>query len=395
MVTYSKDEIRQILCRYHNLDGAEEQSGKTGVEAIMNRIHSIQYDPLKVVARNADLVLQARVRDYKESVLYDLLYKEHQLIDGVDKEMCIYSAKEFTKFEFIRKASQKQLENTFMHRKQLEALEILDEVREFVSKNGRTGTKDISIGQVREGSWGHKKLSSAALDYLYNGGELCVVDKKGTQKYFDLTERVIKDEHLNNDSNMSIDEFLEWYIERRIQSVGLVWNKQGGTWLGQYLNKRGTREQVLRKLLEQKRIEEIRIEGVKEKCYIPSHILEYNKCKKVANYARFLAPLDNIMWDRKLIEEVFDFAYSWEVYTPVVKRKFGYYVLPVLYNGQFVARFEPEYISKVGRLEIKKWWWEPDVKKNEEMLYTIEKELQHFAEFLEVENARENRLKLR
>ena len=95
MITYSKDEIRQILCRYHNLDGAEELSG-------------------------------------------------------------------------------------------------------------RTGTKDISIGQVREGSWGHKKLSSAALDYLYNGGELCVADKKGTQKYFDLTERVIRDEDLKSDSNPSM-----------------------------------------------------------------------------------------------------------------------------------------------------------------------------------------------
>ena len=55
----SKEEARHILCRYHNLDGAEPLCGKEGVEAIMQRIHSIQYDPLNVVARNADLVLQA------------------------------------------------------------------------------------------------------------------------------------------------------------------------------------------------------------------------------------------------------------------------------------------------------------------------------------------------
>lgn len=69
MNTFSKKEACRMLCRYHNLDGAEALSGKSGVETIMRRIHSIRYDPLNVVARNADLVLQARVRDYAESDL--------------------------------------------------------------------------------------------------------------------------------------------------------------------------------------------------------------------------------------------------------------------------------------------------------------------------------------
>lgn len=72
MKLYSREEARHMLCRYHNLDGAESLSGEMGVEKIMQRIHSIQYDPLNVVARNADLVLQARVKDYKESFLYNL-----------------------------------------------------------------------------------------------------------------------------------------------------------------------------------------------------------------------------------------------------------------------------------------------------------------------------------
>lgn len=71
MNLYSKEEARHMLCRYHNFDGAEALSGKAGAEKIMQRIHSIQYDPLNVVARNADLVLQARVNDYKEPVLYN------------------------------------------------------------------------------------------------------------------------------------------------------------------------------------------------------------------------------------------------------------------------------------------------------------------------------------
>ena len=65
MKLYSKKEAGNMLCRYHNLDGMESLCGKEGAEKIMQLIHSIQYDPLNVVARNADLVLQARVWDYK------------------------------------------------------------------------------------------------------------------------------------------------------------------------------------------------------------------------------------------------------------------------------------------------------------------------------------------
>lgn len=107
-----------MLCRYHNLDGAEALCGKKGVEKIMQRIHSIQYDPLNVVARNADLVLQARVKDYSESVLYDLLYKEHKLIDGFDKEMCIYDIKDFARLQFVRNEYEKQALPTLKYRNQ-------------------------------------------------------------------------------------------------------------------------------------------------------------------------------------------------------------------------------------------------------------------------------------
>lgn len=116
MKLYPKEEARHMLCRYHNLDGAESLCGKKGVEKIMQRIHSIQYDPLNVVARNADLVLQARVKDYSESVLYDLLYKEHKLIDGFDKEMCIYDTKDFARFQFVRNEYEKHALPTLKYR---------------------------------------------------------------------------------------------------------------------------------------------------------------------------------------------------------------------------------------------------------------------------------------
>ncbi len=419
--TYSKKEACRMLCRYHNLDGAEALSGKPGVETIMQRIHSIQYDPLNVVARNADLVLQARVRDYAESDLYTLLYKDRKLVDGPDKEMCIYNASDFSRFRYVRAESLKQVRLTLQYRDQMGALDILDDVRDFVTKHGRTGTKDISIGEVRESRWGHKKLSSAALDYLYNSGELCVADKRGTQKYFDLTERVMNQEDLLRDQDMTIDEFLEWYIERRLQSVGFIWDKSGGAWQGHFLTDSKLRSSILQTLLEKNKIEKIEIEGIGEPFYISKDSLKYMKPRTADNphiacssltadnpqtagsslatdhspapdhYVRFLAPLDNLMWDRQMLEALFTFNYRWEVYTPVAKRKFGYYVLPVLYDGQFIARFEAEPVKKVKAFTIKNWWWEPGVKPDDTVNQAIEQELTRFTKFLQVEPAPDNK----
>ena len=395
MSVYSKKEARRMLCRYHNLDGAEMLSGQAGVEKIMQRIHSIQYDPLCVVSRNADLVLQARIRDYKEQHLYDLLYAEHKLFDGFDKEMCIVNVEDFARFRFIRSEYQKQVLPTLQYRNQMGIFEILDDVKAFVEAYGITGTKDISIGEVRESRWGHRKLSSAALDYLFNSGVISVADKRGTQKYFDLTERVLDSKYLQLDQNMTIDEFVAWYVERRIQSVGFLRNKPCAAWQGHYVSCNELRSSTLQSLIEKRRILEFQIEGIDDTFYCSAESQQYWGDQANGNYARFIAPLDNILWDRKMVQMLFDFAYSWEVYLPVNKRKYGYYVLPVLYNDQLVARFEAESVRQAREFVIKNWWWEHETVPNEDLLEAIEAEMYRFADFLGVLSTKENIIKLR
>jgi uncharacterized protein len=74
---------------------------------------------------------------------------------------------------------------------------------------------------------------------------------------------------------------------------------------------------------------------------------------------RFLAPLDQLMWDRKMVQHVFGFEYIWEIYTPEAKRRWGYYVLPVLYGNELVARIE--FWARDGTLEIRRWHEERDL----------------------------------
>ena len=81
---------------------------------------------------------------------------------------------------------------------------------------------------------------------------------------------------------------------------------------------------------------------------------------KLKKRVEFLAPLDNLIWDRELIKELFDFNYKWEIYTPVKDRKFGYYVLPVLYGEDFAGRIEIVRNKKNDSYIIKNIWFEKE-----------------------------------
>ncbi len=384
-IIISKKDARQYLVNYHNLTASQSYSGYEGMIDFFTKVGSIQYDPLNVVGRNADLVLQARIQDYKPEMLHTLLYSDHQLIDGFDKEMCIYLSKDFPKFERIREATGLATKSTLTYRNQLEALEILDEVRDFINQHGAISSKDISIGQSYVSRWGHKKLSSAALDYLYSIGELCVVNKTGTQKIYDYTSKVLAPTINTKDPFQSEDEFLSWYIKRRIGSVGMIWDKNGGAWQGHYISDKSKRETILQRLLEVGEIILLKVEDIKSPFYMCKKDVALLNNASQQSLVKFLAPLDNMLWDREMVKQIFDFEYRWEVYTPVDKRKYGYYVLPVLYGNQLVARFEPDKAKKNTPFTIKHWWWEPGVSITKELLDAVELAMIEFCKYLGVE----------
>lgn len=383
-VEISIEEARSFLVNYHNLNQTRNFNGMDGVIQCFQQIKSIQYDPLDVVGRNADLVLQSRVSGYESAMLYDLLYHQHELIDGFDKEMCIYRTNEFNNFSRIRKACGERTEGTLACRGQSDALNVLDEVRDYIKQNGLTGSKDLSIGESRVSRWGHKKLSSAALDYLYCIGELTVKEKRGVHKYYDFTKNVVPKELLEQDDFLSDEDFFEWYIKRRIQSVGLLWNKRGGAWQGHYLSDTKMREKVLNHLVDRDELQMVRIEGMDQPFYFPHEAECFFEAYTDKQYVKFLAPLDNMLWDREMVKRIFKFDYRWEVYTPVDKRKYGYYVLPVLYGNQMVARFEPNKSKKDEPFTIKNWWWEPGITVTDEMLEQIHHSIRDFARYLSV-----------
>lgn len=386
----TKKQAREFLIQYHNLHKRTPKnfSQSKRKEAILDhfsRHGCIQYDPLNVVGRNPDLVLQARIGSYNHSDLSTLLYQDKKLIDAWDKMMSIYPTSDWPYFKKVRIQHGQGTLGTLKYRNSLEALELNDQVLAHIKTHGPSKSSDFKSETATKGKWGHSKLTSASLDYLYSVGTIGVTDKTNTQKVYDLIEHIVPQPLLNTDIEYNHDhDYIDWYLYRRIKGAGLVWNKNGGHWLGYYIQKKATRSQSISRLLDKNLISTVRIKGISEPFYITSDNLSLLETpKKYKKQVRFLAPLDNFLWDRGLIEILFDFHYRWEVYTPIKKRIFGYYVLPILFGHQIVGRIEFDYYRKGKSLKILNRWFEPWFKETDTFKKAFNLELECFNRYLE------------
>lgn len=142
------------------------------------------------------------------------------------------------------------------------------------------------------------------------------------------------------------------------------------------------RKSALTRLLKQGKVVEVGVDGIKLLLYMRSEderlLSKIMDSGTPLSRAVIMAPLDNLLWDRRFVEELFDFTYIWEVYKPVAERRYGYYVLPILYGDRFIARFEPGRDKKNGSLIIKKWWWESGVKQSERMRNDLQRCIKRF-----------------
>ena len=397
--TLSKEELRSFLIRYHSLDNYDRllsAGGKRGgaapstqVKKLLRRIGSVQYDPLNVVGHNPDLVFQSRIKGYTPAILEELLYKKRSLIDGWDKEMSIHLTEDWPRFSRLRECRKEGAQRVLNHRGQEEVLSYLPQLVAEIKTRGPLAARDLKMGAIQKNRWGHRQVSGAALDYLNAAGVLGIHDKNNTQKVYDFIENLIPKKILNAPEPFSSkDEFLEWYFLRRIGSLGAYWNRNGPGWLGFYLSDPNLRQKTLRSLEEKKIIAPIEVPEINETFYMRRKDTPImNGENQYDGAARIMAPLDNMLWDRLLLQKVFDFQYTWEVYVPQEKRKYGYYVLPVLYQNSFVARFEPVKCGKGRPFTIKKWWWEPSYdtlhrKSKNEIKDAVVKGLENFAVYL-------------
>ena len=187
----------------------------------------------------------------------------------------------------------------------------------------------------------------------------------------------------------SLDAYHDWHVLRRIGSMGLTFHQGTDHWLGISHLKAPARNAALERLLSAGLIHPVEVEGWSHKTLymrasdLPS-LEAASSGRQPSRKAAFIAPLDNLIWQRDLLEGLFDFFYRWEVYVPAAKREYGYYVMPVLYGDAFVARMDPKLDRKTQVLRIEGWWWEAGVDPADgAMRRALARALRDFGRYLE------------
>lgn len=389
MLTITRLQATRFILAKQGLIGSYRFTGKEGAYEYVRQAGCIQFDPVDVCGKNAELTLQSRVKGFKKSMLSDLLYKDRKLVDYADKELSIWPTEDWPYFSAYRDRSI-QMSDSFEGLQELKEKAIA-----YIKENGPVCSDTLPIeGEIYwhstmhwSGNW-HKKSQAArsVLEQLYTDGELIIHHKNGSRKYYDLAEKYIPSAILKADNPCQNDlDFLSWRVLRRIGAVGLLWDKNSPAFLGIEL-KADTRKAVFASLAADKRILPVMVEGIKAQFYYRAEdeelmrdILEERADLKPR--MSFIAPLDPLLWDKALILSLWDFRYSWEIYTPADKRKYGYYTLPIIYGDRFAGRIEAVPNRKEGVLCVKGLWWEPDVRQTKAMNAALERALKQFAKF--------------
>ena len=389
MLTLTNKQARQFILLKHGLLGAHKFIGKQGALEFVRQAGCIQFDPVDSCGKNAELTLQSRVKNFTKQTLSELLYTDRSLVDFPDKNLSIFPTEDWPYFQRYRQAAKDGGRN-FPELEELEKQAI-----EYIRINGAVSSDDLPIqGSIHwhssihwSGVWnGNTNAARAVLEQLYSTGVLIIHHKNGSRKYYDLADKYLPAQLLDSPDPLP-DDFAhkKWRVLRRIGAVGLLWNRPSDAWLNIWDMKSPERIQIFKELLSEGKILAVQVEGISAELYYRAEdhplletVLENRDYKP---RCEFLAPLDCFLWDRKLIKALFDFEYSWEIYTPAPKRKYGFYVLPILYGDRFAGRIEAVCQSKTNVLLVKNIWYEDGIRQTKKLLSEIDKTLKRFARF--------------
>lgn len=344
VVKLSKKDARSALINHHFRPF-------TDVSDVFRHLKSIQFDPIAPIGCNHDLVLQSRLPNYKIGDWEYFAYQTRAIYDGWDKQASLIEFSGWTKRKFFNDLFRAQFETKIFKDHAQAVKQILSEIE----KRGPLKPKDCEYQKRIEewkGSWYGPSVAKQVLRALWHSGVLMTANRWKGQHQYDLTERVVP-KQFQSEPHIAPEESRVLVMKDRHEAMGLVRpNSPAEIW--SYTAMLYTKKQILNELKARNEIVPVDIDGTLY--HAGTTFFENLDTTSVPEEVRFIAPLDQLLWDRKMVAQVFDFEYSWEIYTPESKRRWGYYVLPILYGTDLVARVE--FYCRQGVLEVRQFHWQ-------------------------------------
>jgi uncharacterized protein YcaQ len=352
--------IRHLLAPPRSLPAKPES-----VLRVVDRLGSLQFDPLEVAGRNHDLVLLARIKGYRREWTDHWLYEDRRLYETYNKGLSIVPTAEMPWYRLTWARNHERLHSAG------EAFDVhaplVEELLTKIRDGGALLPRQVGPREAIDWYWRPTNQVRAILEGLAQSGILGIARREGNLRVYDLIERLFPAEVLEQ----RVPE-LEQRMHRMLSRyrggglIGASGNQE--LWVSTY-RRPGEKAELRAELLKAGAIVPVGVEGLKGDRYVvPEELPILDQAERELASGdppggsrpgvAFIAPLDPLVWDRDLVRRLFEFDYLWEVYVPAAKRRWGYYVLPILYGDRFVGRVEPRIDRKSDTLDIVGLWWE-------------------------------------
>ena len=364
----SREVARRFLTLHHLLAPPRSlPAAPASVERVMDRLGSIQFDPIGIAGRNHDLVLHARVAGYQPAWTDDLLYRQRRWFEAHNKALCLLPTAELPYYRIMwQRAAARHAQDTWGDHGAY-----ADELLARVAADGPLGASDFVPEPSIEWYWRPTNRARAILEALWEAGRLGLARREGNRRLYDLPERLYPPELLARE--VPEREQLRHKLLSRYRAHGLLGAAGGAElWSGVHpptdrrADRGALRARLLDELVTAGELAPVAVDGVRGLRYVLADEMgTLDRAAEAVGAGRaadpgvaFLAPLDPLVWDRDFLRSLYGFDYVWEVYVPAARRRWGYYVLPLLFGDRLVGRIEPRIDRLARTVTVAGLWFE-------------------------------------
>jgi uncharacterized protein YcaQ len=374
---------RRLFLHRHAL--AEPPAGPAkgqALAALIDRLGFVQVDSINTVARAHDMILWSRRTAYRPDDLRPLLDRQRSLWEHWTHDASILPAATFPHWKHRFTRDRKRLVERWTGWQRDGFHTKFDDVLRQVADHGPVTSAEVGDGEARgKGGWWDWHPSKAALEYLWRVGELAVTRREGFRKVYDLTERVIPAALRAMD--YAEEETTGWACNSALDHLGFATSGEiAAYWgaIGPEEAKAWCAAEIAKGALIQIAVEGA--DGAPRAAFARPRILEQAAAApEPPNRIRVLSPFDPALRDRNRAERLFGFHYRIEVFVPGAKRRYGYYVFPVLEGDRLIGRIDARAQRDASTLAVRAFWPEPGIRMGRGRTVRLAAELDRLARF--------------
>ena len=343
----------------HGQGLAETPTGKLDLDDLIKQLGFVQLDTIQVVARAHHHILWSRNQNYREPMLNRHLAEHRKVFEHFTHDASVLPMEFYPYWQRQFRRLEAKVRKWEWHRGMLDA-DGRNSIKDRIRAEGPLCTKafDTKIKGKKE-MWA-RPPHKLALDYMWYAGELSTSHRENFTKFYDLSERVIPEHHL---SHVPSDEAqIDWLCRNALDR--LTFGSEGD--IQRFWDAVSNAEAKSWVAARASDLVPVEIETA-DRDVVSAWATGDIESRLEAAPAptarlRILNPFDPATRDRTRLNRLFGFDYTIEMFVPAAKRKWGYYVYPILEGDRFVGRIEVKADRKAGKLRVINLWREPKVK---------------------------------